>query len=135
MINDFEVYERRAKPPAETAIATLHASGDWAVNEAAYDLLKRPAAVLLMYSRSHQTVGLKAAKPGDPNAYPVRNQGGRRSFVVAARSFSKYYGIPTGKVHRYPVSVTENGVLTIDLKQPAETEQAAAEPEQTEAAV
>lgn len=113
----FETFTRRTTPPATAPYVTLQGRGSFSLNEPAYSALGRPEAVLLQYSRPHNAVGMKACPKDTDGSYPVRQTNRGRTFLVAGKAFSEFYGIPVDTTRRYPGTV-QDGVLVLDLNQP-----------------
>lgn len=120
----FELFEGRSTKPAAQPRVSLQRKGLFSLNEAAYRLLGAPHSVLVFYARNERIVGFQAAPEGAPKSYPLRKSGSQ-SWLVAAKAFAQYYGIPLDTSRRYSARM-EDSMLVIDLNEadeaPAEAE-------------
>jgi len=94
----------------------IHTRGLFALNELAYDALKRPEAIELFYDPAERVIGFKGATRDSPDAYAVR-QHTKHSYQVEGRGFMRFYKIPEkagGK--RYRAEMVGD-ILAMDLKQ------------------
>jgi hypothetical protein len=117
--SDFEKFTRKLIPLGKQPTVTVQKRGNLSLSNSAYVALGSPKAVSLLYNREERIVGLEPADPDDPDAYPPRPVGGRRtgSLLVTAGAFVHHYGIDATIPRRYNATV-EDGILTFDLKKP-----------------
>jgi len=75
--------------------------------------------VTLLYDPDDQIVGVAAATPDDPDAFPLRRVGSRADGprIISAASFTNYYDIDTSTSRRWDAGRV-NGVLCISLRTP-----------------
>ena len=97
---------------------SINERGIISLNRRAWEALKEPEDVVLVYDRLNCVIGLKPAHPRLDNAVPVRNfnaKGGR--FVLRAISMCVHIGITIGRtlIFRSPV-IDDTGVLELDLR-------------------
>jgi len=91
------------------------------MNRAAYEGLGEPTHVKLGFDEARKVIGIKAADPDEPNAYPVRRQPRAANYIFSGQGFTSHYGIPTEQARRYWGTIVGD-VLTVDLTQePDET--------------
>jgi hypothetical protein len=114
MIDDFEVFNRRAKPVVAQPTCTLQRKGLISLNQSAYDLLQAPAAVELLFSRSRNVIGIRAIEPTKQHAIPVRKQSKSSTWLIAGQSFASHFGISQDRARRFPVKL-QDGTLLVDL--------------------
>ena len=112
--SDFETFTRRATPVVFQPIVTFQRRGVLALNRAAYEALGEPVAVELLYDRGRQLVGVRPVDPKAAHAYRVRKQPDSATYLVAAKSFMQFYGIPNDQARRYEAALLD-GVLIADL--------------------
>ena len=84
------------------------------MNEAAFKLLGEPEAVLLMFDKESNAVGLQSTAIDTKHAYPVRKQPNSKSFMVAATSFCNHYEIDVSSTKAFTPQV-EDGILVFEL--------------------
>lgn len=97
--------------------------GLFALNELAYDSLKRPDAVELFYDPDEKVIGFKGSTREEPDSYAVRHNT-KHSYQVEGRSFMRYYGIPEGATGRRYKAEMVGDILAMDLKQQLEDDEA-----------
>lgn len=116
---NFEKFRRYKVTEAPTPMVAFHIRGLFALNELAYDALKRPEAIELFYDRDERVVGFKASTRDSPDSYAVRHHT-KHSYQVEGRSFIKYYGIPEEAAGRRYAAKMVDDILAVDLKQQLE---------------
>jgi hypothetical protein len=115
----FEKFHRYKVTADPVPTVAFHKRGLFALNELAYDALKRPEAIELFYDASEMVIGFKGATRDSPDAYAVRHHT-KHSYQVEGRGFVRFYEIPEeagGK--RYRAEMVGD-ILAIDLKQQLE---------------
>ena len=115
---NFEVFtRRRLHTPATTPACTIQARGGLSFNQAAYEALKAPKYVELLFDRNQRIVGVRATDEGNAHAYPVKSPDEKRDsgFLVGGRSFTLYYGIDTTTARRWTAYMFGD-ILCVDLK-------------------
>ena len=145
----FELFERKSRPTSTVPTIGVQTRGTMSINAAAFDLLvstaggkrstkqqpqitsKRSgkqtakaadgadALVEFMFDKKEQMVGIRLAPPNSLNSYPVRKQPQAESYLVTAKAFLTYYGIPTDKMRRYTARLIDGTVLAFSLKEDA----------------
>src|SRR5215217_7638175 len=94
---------------------SLNARGDIAINAAAWEKLGRPWFVVLLFDPERRMIGVKPAKPGTQNAFPVRHRRGSRARVVRARRLIKQFGIEITQTLRFREPHLAGGIWILDL--------------------
>ena len=89
----FEKFHRYKVTADPVPTVAFHARGLFALNELAYDALKRPEAIELFYDVSEKMIGFKGATRDSPDAYVVRHHT-KHSYQVEGRGFVRFYKIP-----------------------------------------
>jgi hypothetical protein len=114
---NWETFKRRSAPVSKQPLVTIQKRGTMSFNGAAYAALGEPAALELLFDRTEQLVGFRAAEPATPDAYALRKQGRAANYIVSGQAFTQYFEIATDTARRYPAELRD-GVLVVDLKQP-----------------
>ena len=115
----FELFEKGSAPVATIPTVTIQKRGLFSLNDAAYRLLKEPAALQFLWDSSERLIALKPTSEDDLNGYPARRQSstkGRGPVLVAGSMFTRFIGLDTAQARRW-TPVEGEGVLIIDLKQ------------------
>jgi hypothetical protein len=111
-----EKFRRYKVTEAPNPMVAFHLRGLFALNELAYDALKRPEAIELFYDRDERVVGFKTSTCASPDSYAVRHHT-KHSYQVEGRSFIKFYGIPEEEAGRRYAAEMIDDILAVDLKQ------------------
>ncbi len=98
---------------------TIQRGGSLGLNLAAYRLLGEPSHVSYVTDGSKKRFGIKPAAEDVPYAYPVRSQQSARSFVVGAKLFLKWAGIPFGEQIRICSMRMEDGIGIVEISEPS----------------
>lgn len=106
----------KKKVARETPRLTLQKRGNFSLNEAAFERLGRPPAVVLLYDADSHAIGLKPSTKEARNAYTLRKHGERAAYVIAGVAFCKQFNIDHSKAQTFE-PVFENGVLVVELHQ------------------
>lgn len=107
---------RHSAADLKAPTVTVQVSGNLGLNEAAYNLIGRPDRIVYLTDGSGKRFGIRAAKAGDSDTYPVRAQQSGRSYVLAGKLFLKWIGFPYGDgIHKFPIRM-ENGIGVVDLE-------------------
>jgi len=125
---NFEVFMGRASPIPRDAALTIYPRGLVSVNRAGCKALGEPEAVELLFDRTEQLIGLRAASPTVPHAYPLRTQTASSSVLVSGRAFTRYFGIPTDVARRFRAMMVGD-VLAAHVKEGVATGRRASEGE------
>jgi len=87
------------------------------LNRVAFEALKQPQAVKLMFDRNNQIIGLKAAEPSLPNSFAVKPKDKWHNRIVSASPFCKHYGISIERTMLFnEVEIDNDGVMTLELR-------------------
>jgi hypothetical protein len=92
----------------------LLSEGDLSLNDAAYQMLGAPEAVVFLVDPERHAIGLRPATRSDANAYPIRQQQGKRSYWLSATSVAKAAGFPIGPLATFTHVPREGDVFVLD---------------------
>ncbi len=101
----------------------VHARPWFGVNKAAYEALRRPRAVKLLWDKEERAVGFRPSHENSPKAYPVNKTKPQGVHDVAAAAFLKHYGIANDRCRRYAAEMEDGDLLFYldrDEKKPTE---------------
>jgi hypothetical protein len=96
---------------------TLQARGLLSFNQAAFNALGEPAAVVLLYDTSEHIVAVRKVDKTHKNAHQVRKQQRAQSYLVSAQAFVAHHGIPTPRARRFPGVDYGGGVWGFSLQE------------------
>ena len=96
---------------------TITVRGTFNLNQAAFELLGKPDAVVLLYARDERTIGLRPAGRDDPDAYLVRPSGTAKSptMMAVVREFCRWIGADLSESRRYPLTLGDGGLGCVSL--------------------
>lgn len=94
---------------------SLNPRGIFGLNQKAVDMLGSPEAVVLMFDKANQLIGLKASSPDVNHAYELKRQGTSQSYFLRAKSFCNFYGIEIGDTVVFNDVQMEDGVIVLQL--------------------
>lgn len=115
MAHHFVLPYRHLEPSESRPQITIQRRGTLALNCAAFEVLRSPAAVELLFDADRQIVGLRASATTAVNAYPVRGVGKPASrYLIAGAAFTKYHGIATDMARSWYANL-QDAILCIDL--------------------
>ena len=116
---NFEKYSKDLVPLKRDPWVTLQKRGAISLNQSAFVLLERPAAVELLYDADGMIIGLRKADVHGRDVHFVRSPSGKEAgpFVISAIAFLKYYEINLDSSYRWPAYL-DDGTLCIDLGRP-----------------
>ena len=105
------------RPSNEDAHITLSKGGVITFNRFVFGMIGKPEAVSLHFNRRERKIGLKAASPRFPEAFPVLAAGPRKNTRrICAASFCKHYGIKITETHKFTrPDLAADGMLVLDL--------------------
>lgn len=111
----FETFTGRATPASrKVPRIAIQKKGNMSLNKAAFEALKSPDAVFLMFDKESKAVGIKPANPEERYTYPVRKQKGSESYMIGARAFCAHYEIETSHTTAFAPEL-EDGILVFEL--------------------
>ena len=114
---DFEWFGKKgASTPTSRPRVGIQKKGTYSINAAAARVLEFPSHVKLGFDKARRVIGIKAADPNEPGAYPVRKQPNSTNFLFSGIAFSNRNGIPIGESRRYWAE-DRGGTLVVDLNQ------------------
>lgn len=96
---------------------TLNKKGFIVFNRMAYKKMGEPRAVLILFDRVNNRIGLKATSPSIRNAYPIAKYGRHGGRIVRAYRLLVEYGIDLPDTLEFPNAwIDEDEVLNLDLR-------------------
>ncbi len=96
---------------------TLNSKSIMLLNQNVYRELGEPEAVMLMYDKRNQTIGVRRAVEGDVRPFPVKMHPKGSHFLVHTANFCRFYKIvPTYNLRFYEARIDGNGVLVLRLQ-------------------
>ena len=96
---------------------TMNRRGHIALNRRAHEMIGKPEAVLLLYDRINNRIGLRPANPGLRNAYPLARSSARGGRVVRANRLLTTKGIDVPETLQFHEPRTDQDeVLILDLR-------------------
>lgn len=121
----FEAYQRRSRPPTGEAVMAIQKRGTISLNGVAFGMLKGERAdggkghlyVELLFDPEKRAIGLRAVQPNAPNSYPVRQMAKSQTYLMTARGFLRYYGVPVGKHRQYTAAELAPGIVGFTLRE------------------
>ena len=118
MKGDWEEIPREDGPSwAAGPHVTLNKRGHIAFNRRAHELIGKPEAVLLLFDRINNRIGIRAANPGLRNAYKVKKTGRPGSRLVHAYRLLAKKGIDVPETLQFPdARIDEDQILILDLR-------------------
>jgi hypothetical protein len=113
---EFKVTASRTHP--DRLRVTLDKWGHFNFNEKTFERLNRPEAMVLLYDRSTQTIGLRPASIDLPHAVLVRRYRTRRSLRLISRTFLSKHRIVLDRTVQFPMAaIDDEGVLILSLRE------------------
>jgi hypothetical protein len=115
MERDFERF--RGEPnedPAKRLYVTLSTQNQILLNRRAYELLGRPSAVHLYYSRERDAIGIEVTSPRLNNAFPVMPNG-PAGWRISAAPFCRHFNISVETTSKFVQPEFKGNTLTLKL--------------------
>jgi len=118
MLCRWEVFEDGPiTAPEDRLHASLSARNDLLLNGNILERLGNPEAVLLMFDRLNEIIGVNPAPPTLPNAFPLKTRKTGRHRIIHATPFCKRFGIRVDATTTFLTpEIDEDGVLRLDLR-------------------
>ncbi|CAN5393374.1 hypothetical protein BH10ACI3_BH10ACI3_17490 [soil metagenome] len=119
MVRNWVIFEGRPnRRDRDRARVTLNRKGIFLLNKAAFEELKRPEAVRLMFNPANQTIGLAATRLDRENAFPVKTKDKYSNRIVLAGPFCKHFGITVETTVLFNgITTDRDGVLILELSE------------------
>lgn len=96
---------------------TLNTKGYIVMNGRAHELLGKPQAVLILFDRVNNRIGIRAANPGLRNAYRLSKSGGGPSRLVRANRLLMKKGIEVPETLQFhEPRIDQDEILILDLR-------------------
>src|SRR5206468_1492809 len=97
---------------------TLDRKGRFSIDLKTWNKMKRPEAVVLLYDRDAQTIGIRPSSIEVPHAVMVRPRHERHSKAVTSRRFFSKHRIVIEKTLEFPTAaIDDEGVLVLNLRE------------------
>ena len=118
MKRDWKELPRGDVAPAMAGFhVTLNRKGWIGFNRTTHKRMGEPRAVLILFDRVNQHIGLRAANPGLRNAYPVVRYGQYGGRIVRAYRLLAEHDIQVPDTIEFTdPRIDEDGVLVLDLR-------------------
>jgi hypothetical protein len=87
------------------------------LNQAAYNLLGCPPAVVLLYAAGGMAIGLRADSEGTAYSFRVRPMGKGTNYLINATAFMRYHGIDCSRLTIFRQVAFEDGILILPFDQ------------------
>lgn len=113
----FEPFKRSSARIVSAPMMSVQRHGTMSLNQASFEALGKPDAVLLMFDRQQQIVGLKLAEDSNPDAYTVQKQPTGNSYIINTQSFYKFWKIDVSVARRFGAIEYGHGVVGINLQE------------------
>ena len=95
---------------------TLNNRGVMLLNRTAYDALRMPAAVKLLYDEDRRVIGLMPEDVRRANAFPVKQKDKYYNRVINANQFCRHFGINIRRTVLFnEVDIDRDGVMKLEL--------------------
>ena len=117
MLDQWEQFEAGPnKPSGAKLYVSINGKGQILLNKKVVDCLEAPAAVVLFFSKPSQKIGIRAARPIDRGAFPLKSRPRSHSKMVHASPFCRNHGIRVnGTVSFVDIKLDNDGLLILDL--------------------
>ena len=115
MARKWEEFDDPGTPRAAEMNVSMAPGGRVLLSRNAYEALKRPTHVVLLWEGDNDTVGVRPVPPQTFNAfrvYPTHRSGAHRFHALR---FLKKYDIRLDYTVRFPTATIEDGVLILEL--------------------
>ena len=95
---------------------TINRGSTLMLNRVAFEALRRPNAVELMFDRTYAIIGIKSVRPDAHNAFPVRTVLNGTYHRISAASFCLFFGVKVEKTVLFlEPTIDRDGVLELNL--------------------
>lgn len=111
----FEEFTRNGGKP-DRMEATITKSGAIYFTNKAFDAMGRPDGARFFFDKENYVIGILPSDRKNKNAFAVSSPVGQRSHCVSAKSFLATYEIGHPVSLCRPVTIGDDGMLLIDLK-------------------
>ncbi len=96
--------------------ATINPSGHIVLNRAAHEALQSPQAVHLLYDKELQSIGVRAAHPGQKNAFRLTERGSFGGRRIRGHKMMKDFGIYISETVQFPrCHINRDGIMILSL--------------------
>lgn len=109
----------RGDVPAQWAAlyVTMNPKGNIVMSRITYERLGAPNALLVLFDKVNNRIGLKPSAAGTRNAYPVGPCGRHGGKILRAYRLTREFGINLPETIRfYDAEIDQDGVLVLDLR-------------------
>jgi hypothetical protein len=95
---------------------TLNPDGDIVMSRFTHERTGSPESYVLLFDRATKTIGMRAARPVEKNAYPARPRGRHGGRRIRGYRLCKEFGIKVPRTVRFSnPHLDTDGVLILDL--------------------
>lgn len=117
MLDQWEQFEAGPNEAADEKLyVSMNGKGQLLLNKKAVESLDTPQAVVMFYSKPSAKIGIRAARPIDKGAFPLKPRPLSHSRMVHASPFCRNYGIRvSGTVSFVGIELDNDGLLILDL--------------------
>lgn len=113
---EFDMIAVRRRP--DLLYVTLNPKGEFVLSLKTYREMIEPPAVILLYDRHTDTIGLRPASDDTRNAILVRTRHSRYNRVVRSLPFLREHGIRLPRTIQFPTArIDDEGVLCLPLRE------------------
>lgn len=119
MLDQWEQFEAGPNDRSDEKLyVSINGKGQILLYKKAVDCLEAPAAVILFFSKPSQKIGIRAARPIDKGAFPLKTRPRSHSRMIHASPFCRNHGIRvSGTVSFVDIKVDNDGLLILDLNE------------------
>jgi hypothetical protein len=118
MIDQWEEFQGGPGKKAGTELyVSLNYKGQFLLNKRVLDEMGGPEKVVLLYDKINSRIGIKPAKPGATNAFPLKRRNSGASRMVLASNFCRHCNVRVEGTMKFEGPKVDHGrMLTLDLK-------------------
>ena len=117
MLDQWEQFEAGPNDRSEEKLyVSINRKGQILLNKKAVECLEAPPVLVLFFIKPSQKIGIRAARPIDKGAFPLKTRPRSHSRMIHASPFCRNYGIRVGgTVSFVGIKLDNDGLLILDL--------------------